>query len=137
MARHMPTRSEIEAREQKVLALAAGGSFASRDVREILGLNNDAANHLLKTMGEAGKLVRTGKSAGTRWHLPGALDPPPLRPPERQGADNNGADLQGRYVALLIERRPDRLMLLIEKGQVELTDEVLDAVEQVVFNERG
>ena len=141
----MPTRMEIERRQAGVMdLLARSPSINAGDVRRELSLNADAANHLLKMMEKAGKIVRHGVSSGTTWSPRQANGEAANLQPRQQAngtpryAQANGENghedrLRGRYVALLIEHRPDRLLTLIEKGQLELTDDVLEAVEQVVF----
>lgn len=146
----MPTRMEIERRQQTVLALLERAErISAGDVRRELSLNADAANHLLRTMGEAGMLERHGKSAGTTWSLP-AFDDPPEPPPltaaqrrhvtlgqQRTAAPepngNGKPDVRERYVAFLVERKPERLLALLEQGTLEPTDQMLDAIEHAVL----
>jgi hypothetical protein len=148
----MPTHDEIRQREHAVLhMLERVPQVKTVDVARELGLGNDAAGHLLRRLAVEGKVQRHGNGPGVMWSRPGqeAQAPPPGQSPRRPkvatlqprdispAANGRGeperVDLQGRYVALLLDRRPDRLMALIETGRIDLTDEVLDAIEQVVF----
>lgn len=66
------TGAEFEAAMAKVRAhLADHPSVNNKDLRAIAGLNFDQAIRFFKIAVESGALVRIGKSAGTKYVLPG------------------------------------------------------------------
>jgi predicted ArsR family transcriptional regulator len=117
----MPTQTEIRQRENTVVQMLDRVPEASTaDVAKELGVNHDAAGHLLRRLAAEGRIARHGRMWG---HAEAGTE-----------ITRNGADpLRRRYLLLLARRAPERMFELLESGRVELSDELLDALEETMF----
>lgn len=75
--REVVERGSIEDRDRILLVHARRGEvLTNQRARELLKTGRDGATHALRRLVDAGLLVRSGRTAGTSYRLPGSLAPP-------------------------------------------------------------
>lgn len=75
--RELESRGDLTAADRLVLVHAARGeTLTNRRVREILSIDRDAAQEILRRLRDTGLLVQEGERGGSRYRLVGGLRPP-------------------------------------------------------------
>jgi hypothetical protein len=150
--RRQPSRSESQRRRQVVLDRLAQGKANTTELAQVLGLSQDNALYLLSRMRKLGLIAQVGTKRPAVYKLAPkpATEPPPIELPAQieqrpvtliAGKPKDGAGpiepeptlLADRYLRFLANKRPERLLVLLESGHVEATDELLEYVDATVL----
>jgi hypothetical protein len=152
-----PTREQILARRQGLLDLLNDGPAAMPAMAVAAGVDVKQLYDLVAALKREGLIRKVGATRPAVYALAdqadrletvdepddaggycGAPEPTPEPAAGDSEPDPPLADLRGRYVGLLAEQHPQRLIALMETGQLHarsLAPAILDALETAIFGE--